>query len=187
MIFPVAMSSFWRRWFSTVSSTIWRSNKPPPCCPASSSRRTYEQTHTNTYNSSNSPHKQIFKPLPNTEINGRFPFPHIQAPIAFLASPPALQPKQKPEVDVCLCCLMKPVLSMRQTSVRWFNKPFLWPQKSRAWINHASHSGCLSFVSYSNALSERERRQAAVVCIPLQDLCVCGCRLGMAANNIFWH
>lgn len=126
-IFPVEMSCCWRRWFSTASSTIWRSNKPPPCCPVSSSRRTYEQTHTNTFliplilrtNGylilSEHWHKQMI-PVPT----------HFKPPITFLDSSPALQTKQKPEVDVCLSGLMKPVVSMRRSSVGWFNKPFVW-------------------------------------------------------------
>lgn len=97
------------------------------------------------------------KSFPHIEINSRFPFPHIWTSIAFLASSHALQPKQKPEADVCLSCLMK------QSSVRWFNKPFLWlhissSSEQNTFVSKRKHvSHCrrrLSFVCYSNALSE---------------------------------
>ena len=74
-LFPVLTSCCWRRWCSTVSSTTWRWSRPRPCCPASSSRRTYGQTH--TYKTNTIPlTRQILSLFPNAEINSWFSFPH---------------------------------------------------------------------------------------------------------------
>lgn len=70
--------------------------------------------HTHTPNSSNSPYKQMLSLSQTLEINSWFP--HFEAQVAFLTSSHALQPKQKPEVDVCLSFLIKPVLSTRPAS-----------------------------------------------------------------------